>query len=147
VTLKRKKKPMPTTRIHVKDLKGWRQKLAAAVRRKMGPEDTEEFYERLEEITKYGADLGVPGFIYYEDTVAFAEKWLDEIKELCREYDRSVVDCITGFGIIKKDKDITREDIERVVFERDKNNEHYIFIMNLLAWFALEEVARWLTND
>jgi len=88
----------------------------------------------LEEITKYGCVNGcVSSLIYYEDTVKFHDKFEEEIWEmLYNEYQdfgfKSIPEYIASFN---GSKDIGS-------LEQFKN---------LLAWYAVESVARQILEE
>ena len=85
---------------------------------------------------KYGAEkTGVPGFIYYEDTTKFAKKYLSLIKEALLQdcEDGNVVSFVQGFC-----PDNTQEEISQTLFASTKNTK----VLNNLAWYALEKVAK-----
>jgi hypothetical protein len=87
-------------------------KLIEAVQKRMD-EDDEEFYRTMQDVAQYGADQGVTGFIYEEDTVEF--KYIKPLQ-------------------------LNDARMWRAVFAND-NHPDTITIQNSLAWFALEEVA------
>lgn len=89
--------------------------------------------ETIIDAGKHGADAGWGGFTYYKDTCAFYEKNSDDIWELLSQMaddmgEKNPVALIAGFN---RADSITDKD----TFE------------NLLAWFALEEVGRWLEDN
>lgn len=91
------------------------------------PEDT------FRQIVEHGADTGWGGFTTYQETGEFYEKYKSEIWDLLYETkealgEKNILAMIAGF----KTAD-TAETVES--FE------------NLLAWFTLEEIARWATEE
>lgn len=78
----------------------------------------------------YGADTGWPGFTYTSDCVDFYQANEDDIYELLNETTESM-----GLNNIEQlVASFTRSDMLSWPDGRK----------NLLAWFALEEVGRWL---
>lgn len=103
-----------------------KEKLVKAVRRQLG--GTREWQdETFHEVNAHGADAGFSGFIYTEECAKFFERNAEEIWELAVEQaddqGENVLTMIAGFG---------RKDMV----------ESWPQFENLMAWFALEEVAR-----
>jgi hypothetical protein len=123
--------------------------LIAAVVRQAGGWD--EFKERAQDIANHGAAGGFSGFIYYDDTVAFAKKHKTEIFELAsqqaQEFGEDPLTMIANFNYLKSSK-YTPGQITRAIYERARTDEHgdKTQILNALAWYALEEVARALAD-
>lgn len=104
-----------------------REKLHKAIKKHSGMDD-----EQIIDAGQHGADAGWPGFTYYTDTVKFYDKYEDEIWELLEEETDSmgaenVLALIGSFGGAKNVSDAKT-------------------FKNLLSWFALEEVGRWLES-
>ena len=108
--------------------------------KQMGSWDT--FKESAQYIARHGADAGWNGFIYYDQTVTFAKHNLDTIIQvacdLANELGMGVTDMIASFGCLRVDG-ITSNDVA-LCLASDTDNT--VMVMNALAWFALEEVAR-----
>ena len=97
--------------------------------------DKKNFHEFLMYTRAYGAErTGVPGFIYYEDTVKFSKKYLPLIKEALAQdcEDGNIISFVQGFC-----PDNTQEEISQTLFASKKNTK----VLNNLAWYALEKVA------
>ena len=118
-------------------------KLIRAVVRQMGGWET--FKEKAQDITNHGINGGFGGFIYYAETEAFAKRNIDAISELASTqaqeigYD-STFAMIRGFNCLKGDK-INDGDLMRALC-KGKNPEDGPNLLNALAWYAGEEVAR-----
>jgi hypothetical protein len=86
----------------------------------------------LRDVAEHGADAGFPGFTYYTDTVKFYNRHEGAIWELLREdadalgYD-NVPALIASFNSAHQAEDPTT-------------------FKNLLTWYALETVARNMTD-
>lgn len=103
------------------------------------------FCEMAEDITRHGIDGGFSGFIYYSETEPFASRNKEAISELLSSqaqemgYD-STFTMIRGFGCFKGD---TLSDVELMnALCRGRNPKDGPNILNGLAWYAVEEVAR-----
>ena len=88
--------------------------------------------EQIIEAGEHGADAGWPGFTYYTDTVKFYDKYHDQIWELAIEEagefgNKNVFEMCAGFKVADSVDDVDS-------------------MKNLMAWYALEEVGRWLEN-
>lgn len=100
----------------------------------------ESFQEIARDVSNYGADSGYSGFIYYSETVEFAEIYQGPIMRLVRdmadEFGTNWLDLIESFGCI----DLQAHEIADILAGNDDDNKTQLF--NALAWFALEEVSR-----
>lgn len=91
--------------------------------------------QELKEIITHGCVSGcASGLIYYQETTAFHDKYEAEIWELINEYaeaeGQTTLEYISGFAY-------------------NRNNPVYDItqLKNMLAWFAVEEVARKLLEE
>ena len=112
-----------------------------------GPTD-EEFISYMHDVANHGADSGFSGFAYYTDTVEFFKQNREAIVQLCKDYasdfGTDVISMIAGFNCLDDDPE-TRDEIERAIYGRLERDD--LQVPNALAWFALEEVARHLTDN
>ena len=117
--------------------------LIRAVIRQMGGWET--FTGYAADITRHGIDGGFNGFIYYADTEPFAARNKDAILELASGqaqevgYD-STFALVRSFGCLKGDR-LTDADLMRALC-KGRNPENGPNLLNALAWYAAEEVAR-----
>lgn len=115
--------------------------------------EDEELRSTLEDITNNGADGGFGGFIYYSETNKFAREnmhlILDQVKELADNLGETPLEMISSFRSLKDDK-IDPLEIASIIYERTSPESQAdgteTVVLNALAWFALEEVARDQTN-
>ena len=102
----------------------------------------QSFLEDMHNIVNHGVNGGFHGWIYYSETVKFAEKHKAHILELAEEmasdFGTGVFEMIAGFNCLGKG--YTASSVARAIYERD--HEDHTQVMNALAWFACEEVAR-----
>ena len=101
----------------------------------------DSFREMAADVTNHGADGGFHGFIYYTDTVRFAERNQESLLQACRDMasdlgEGGAYSLIAGFNCLKSDADTVADAIN------SKRYEDHDTVMNALAWFALEEVSR-----
>lgn len=125
-------------------------KLIAAVVRQAGGWDS--FQESAQDIANHGAAGGFHGFIYYNDTEPFAKKHKTEIFELASQLAADLGDdpltMIANFNCLKSNR-YTPGQITRAIYERARTDDEHgdkTQILNALAWYALEEVARALAD-
>ena len=129
--------------------------LTNAVIEQLGYEELEDEALRstLEDITNNGADGGFGGFIYYSETNKFAREnmnlIMDQVKELADDLGETPLEMISSFRSLKDDK-IDPLEIASIIYERTSPESQAdgteTVVLNALAWFALEEVARDQTN-
>lgn len=79
-------------------------------------------------------------------TVAFTAKNRKAIAELAAQQaadfgDSSEIEMILGFNCLQHD-DLTSADIAKVLYGRLTDDDKKTTVYNVLAWYALEEVAR-----
>ena len=123
--------PATLIRAVVKNMNGW-----------------DSFKESAQDVVDHGAVCGFGNFIYYTDTVCFTAKNRKAIAELAAQQaadfgDSSEIEMILGFNVIKKDNDdLTSSDIARALYGRLADEDKKTTIYNVLAWYALEEVAQ-----
>lgn len=133
--------------------------LQQAVARQLGydPKDIDdkdgELYGILSDVASHGADAGWSGFIYYRDTIAFTKANRKAIEALAREeadeFGQNVVEMITSFNCLDRSDPAQVEAVGRFVYGghfQDSKKCDSETVYNALAWYALEETARALTD-
>lgn len=109
---------------------------------------TQETRDTLQDIANHGADAGFPGFTYYTETVAFFKKnraaIIAMVEEMAEEFSQDPVQFIASFKCLDNDRE-TRAEIARTIYGRMGKDDY--LVANALAWFALEETARQLTEE
>lgn len=114
--------------------------LVRAVVRQAGGWET--FKETAIDVANHGANHGVSGFIYYNDTVAFTKRQKANIMELAKEQANdfgsdSVYSMIASFNCLN---DVEEYEVAQAI--HTGKGEMATQIYNALAWYALEEVSR-----
>ena len=104
------------------------------------------FKQSAQDVVDHGASCGFGNFIYYTDTIAFTAKNRKAIAELAAQQaadfgESSEIEMILGFKCLQHD-DLTSSDIARALYGRLTDDGKKTTIYNVLAWYALEEVAR-----
>ena len=106
-----------------------------------------------------GIQEGYPGWTYYSDTIAFAERKQNrkQIIQLLGEdaesfgWQEDIVTMVSNFGYFKNNRD------KKSTMDKDDKRDMYRYlsevkcedfvIPNLMAWYAAETVARWFFED
>ncbi len=101
--------------------------------------------EPLSDIRNHGIQGGFAGFIYYSDTVAFANRHRSSIVRLleqqAEELGEDVVKMVSGFGFFRNNP-MDADDKKDLYRYLGGGKCQETTIPNLMAWFAAEEVAR-----
>ena len=121
--------PATLIRAVVKNMSGW-----------------DSFKESAQDVFDHGASCGFGNFIYYTDTVVFTTKNRSAIAEYAAEQSTEIgykneIEMILSFNGLQHD-DLTSSDIARALYGRLTDDDKKTMIYNVLAWYALEEVAR-----
>ncbi len=118
--------------------------LVRAVVRQLG--GWESFAENAPDITRHGIDGGFYGFIANSDTESFAKRNRVAIAAMAEaqadDFGTSVTEMIQNFGCFRNDKDKPTDSEIGLALYAGKNKEDGHNILNALAWYAGEEVAR-----
>lgn len=115
------------------------EKLAVAVIRQLGGVD-EDSIRTLQEV-RNAAD-GWTGFIYYNDTCDFyrrnREAIMENLKEFAEDMDIGLLETVHNFNAVKGN--YTMDEIGKALYG-SYDREESTGLYNILAWYALEEVA------
>jgi hypothetical protein len=106
------------------------------------------FKSCAQDIANHGIDGGFHGFIYHSETVPFSRRYRTQILAMAKTMaddlgESSEFELIAGFNCLR-DLKLDAGQVAAAIFER--HTEYHIEIMNALAWFAGEEVARAYAN-
>lgn len=119
-------------------------KLVRAVIRQLG--GGKEAIETLGDVYRHGAMGGFSGFTYYSDCVKFYKRnrcdIVDMAETMADDLGENVIEMVRNFGCMKWDK---KDDhiIAKALYGCLKDDDDRVIeVVNALAWFALEEVAR-----
>lgn len=116
--------------------------LIRAVIRQMGGWET--FTGYAPDITRHGIDGGFNGFIYYADTLPFAKRNSAAIAEMAAsqadDFGTPVLDMVRSFGCFRQ----SPPDFASIstALYGGRAQEETDTVLNALAWYAAEEVAR-----
>jgi hypothetical protein len=107
-------------------------------------------FENLKEIAadvcNHGASSGFGGFIYYSETAEFYAKnrkaILQNLEDLASNLGENAIAIVKGFRCLNGD--YSEAEIGATLY--GSKNKHETAVANALAWYALEEVCRDLTD-
>jgi hypothetical protein len=110
----------------------------------------ESFQQMAQDVVDNGASGGFHGFIYYTETTSFFKRHRRLILDLAIDQatymgERSALDMVSNFRCIK-DYEITKAEVEQVLYFGMTGIEMAEIIVNCIAWYALEEVCHEYVN-
>jgi len=112
--------------------------LARRVVEQMGGE--ESFLESYQNIVNHGINGGFSGFIYYSETCKFALDNIKLIRDLAKDHAEQLgigmLEMIAGFNCLVSD--YSQDEIGETLWGNAEDTQ----ILNALAWYAGEEIAR-----
>jgi len=104
-----------------------------------------ELSTQLENCAEHGADIGIPGFIYYSDTISFYRKNKQDIvshmENTATEIGTDIISMVQGFGVFRNCDKPTPSEIGKALYGIS-NNQELTSLYNVFAWYALEEISR-----
>lgn len=103
------------------------------------------FLEKAPDITRHGINGGYNGWIYYSETEPFAKRHRADILKMAEaqadEFGTTISEMVQGFGVFRNTTDKpTESEIWRAFATGKDDSGHNL--LNLMAWYACEEVAR-----
>lgn len=103
------------------------------------------FTESAPDVCRGGIDGGFHGFIYTTDTESFARRNRKLIAAMASQqaddFGTGIMEMIQGFGCFRHGTKPTDEEIGRALYAGEQT-EDGVGVLNALAWYAGEEVAR-----
>lgn len=116
--------------------------LVRAVVRQLG--GWQDFTSSAPDIASHGINGGFSGFIYYKDTIAFAKRNRADIasmaKEQASDFGTDPISMIQGFNCFRNSKPDAAS-VSTALYG-GRSQEDTDTVLNALAWYAGEEVAR-----
>lgn len=107
--------------------------------------DEESFVQSSNDVASYGIEGGFGGFIYYSETVKFAEENKDLIIELAKtqaqDFGFELLTMIKGFNCFSS-LELTESRVAELLYHSSEDDEDYTQFYNGLAWYVAEEVCR-----
>tara|TARA_B100000579_G_C22753038_1_gene814997 strand:+ start:664 stop:1089 length:426 start_codon:yes stop_codon:yes gene_type:complete len=127
-------------------------KLEKNVRNQLGFKawNDKELHDTLKDVRNHGADGGFSGFIYCKDTCKFArdnmEEILESIKEDASGMGEDPLIFVQNFNCFGTTNTISTLEIASIIYDKPDlatlNDGMDKQVLNALAWYALEETAR-----
>lgn len=115
------------------------QKLINAVARQVGSKA--ELKEIARDVANHGASGGYSGFIYTTDVVAFFKKHRALIIQEAK--DSESLDYLVDALVKNLGDEADKHTVYESLYGKKIDNE----VANFFAWYALETVCQYLTND
>ena len=105
-----------------------------------------ELSTQFENCAEHGADIGIPGFIYYSETVSFftfnREDIVNHMEQTAAELGTDIISMVQDFGVFRFSGKPTPSEIGKALWDSGQQWDELINLYNVFAWYALEEVAR-----
>ena len=100
---------------------------------------------QFENCAEHGADCGISGFIYYNETIAFfranRKDIISHMEQSAAEMGTDIISMVQGFGVFRNSDKPTPSEVGRALWDSNKS-EDLTTLYNVFAWYALEEVSR-----
>ena len=107
----------------------------------------DSFKEDAQDISNYGIDGGFHGWIYYTETTAFTRRnkklIIEALEQMSEDLGEGMLEMVSHFGVFRNDP-ISIDELARAIYQG--KGDSVTTVLNVLAWFAAEEVARSYTN-
>jgi hypothetical protein len=104
-----------------------------------------ELSSEFENVAEHGANIGICGFIYYTETIAFFKANQSDIVEhlenASREFGMDLFSMVQGFGVFRNSEKPSVIDIGRALWGNKIVQPELTQLYNVFSWYALEEVA------
>ena len=117
-----------------------------AVVNQLGVGKGEDLRQQMDNVIHGGAACGIPGFTSYFDTFNFAKKNRGNIVKLLNEsadqLGEDVVKMVSNFGVFRHSQMDGEDKQDLYCYIGGGKITESNTITNVMAWFALEEVAR-----
>ena len=104
-----------------------------------------ELSTQFENCAEHGANVGIPGFIYYNETIPFFIKnrkdIVNHMEQTAAELGTDIISMVQGFGVFRNSDKPGPSEVGRALWD-GKKHEELTTLYNVFAWYALEEVSR-----
>jgi hypothetical protein len=104
-----------------------------------------ELSTQFENCAEHGADCGISGFIYYNETIAFyranRKDIISHMEQSAAEMGTDIISMVQGFGVFHNCEKPTPSEVGRSLWDSNKSPD-LTTLYNVFAWYALEEVSR-----
>ena len=104
-----------------------------------------ELSSQFENCAEHGANIGISGFIYYSETIAFFRKNRQDIvahmEQTAADFGTDIISMVQDFGVFRNSDKPAPSEVGRALWD-SKTNPELTTLYNVFAWYALEEVSR-----
>ena len=105
-----------------------------------------ELSSEFENCAEYGANIGISGFIYYNETIAFfrqnRQAIISHMEQTAAEIGTDIISMVQAFGVFRNSDKPTPSEVGRALWDSGKEYQDLTTLYNVFAWYALEEVSR-----
>ena len=105
-----------------------------------------ELSTQLENCAEYGAGIGIPGFIYYNETIPFfivnRKDIVNHMEQTAEEIGTDIISMVQNFGVFRNSGKPTTSEIGKAIWDSGQTWPDLATLYNVFAWYALEEVSR-----
>ena len=101
---------------------------------------------QFENCAEHGADIGIPGFIYYSETIPFfkfnREDIVNHMEQTAADLGTDIISMVQGFGVFRISGKPTPSEVGKALWDSGQQWDELTNLYNVFAWYALEEVSR-----
>jgi len=105
-----------------------------------------ELSAQFQNCAEHGANIGISGFIYYSETIAFfkanRQDIVNHMEQTAAELGIDIISMIKEFGIFRNSDKPTTGEVGKALWDKSKTDPDLTSLYNVFAWYALEEVSR-----
>jgi hypothetical protein len=101
---------------------------------------------QFENCAEHGADIGIPGFIYYSETIPFfkfnREDIVNHMEQTAADLGTDIISMVQGFGVFRISGKPAPSEVGKALWDSGQQWDELTNLYNVFAWYALEEVSR-----
>jgi len=105
-----------------------------------------ELSTQFENCAEHGADIGISGFIYYNETLPFfkfnRQDIVKHLEQTAAEIGSDIISMVQGFGVFRNSDKPTPSEVGRALWDSGQQWDDLTSLYNVFVWYALEEVSR-----
>jgi len=103
-----------------------------------------ELSSQFENCAEHGANIGISGFIYYSETIAFfkanRQDIVNHMETTAAECGMDIISMVQNFGVFRNSDKPTVEEVGKALWD-SRYREELKTLYNVFAWYALEEIS------
>jgi len=104
-----------------------------------------ELSSQFANCAEHGANIGISGFIYYSETIAFfkanRQDIVNHMETTAAECGMDIISMVQNFGVFRNSDKPTVEEVGKALWD-SRYREELTTLYNVFAWYALEEISR-----